>query len=84
MNKHLSTISARWVVPVEPAGEVLHDHSVVIENDKIIGIYPTATAKDKFPSAEQIELPHHALIPGLVNAHTHAAMRKDTIFSLFC
>ncbi len=67
-------IDARWVIPVEPHGVVLDDHSVAIRDDSIVGIVPTAQATLAFDPAERISLPQHALIPGLVNAHTHAAM----------
>lgn len=67
-------IDAKWVVPVEPYGVVLEDHSVAIVDGDIAGIVPTADADATYAPAERISLPQHALIPGLVNAHTHAAM----------
>lgn len=67
-------IDAKWVVPVEPYGTVLEDHSVAVKDGDIVGIVPTADASAAFEAGERIALPHHALIPGLVNAHTHAAM----------
>src|SRR4051812_49955483 len=35
---------------------------------------PTAEALGAFAHYARVDLPEHALIPGLVNAHTHAAM----------
>ena len=67
-------ISARWVVPVEPAGAVLEHHAVAVQNGTIEALLPAAQAASRFPDYETIELPDHVLIPGLVNAHTHAAM----------
>ena len=67
-------ISARWVVPVEPDGTVLEHHAVAVRDGKIEAILPGAESKDRFPDYEAIDLPDHVLIPGLVNAHTHAAM----------
>jgi len=67
-------IQARWVVPVEPAGAVLDDHSVIVHAGRIIALLPTAEATARYAPAEQIRLPDHVLIPGLVNLHTHAAM----------
>ncbi len=74
MENQISLISARWVIPVEPSNTVLDYHALVIENEKIIGLYPTEEALKKFPQANHTDLANHALIPGLVNAHTHAAM----------
>ncbi|APZ42823.1 TRZ/ATZ family hydrolase [Acidihalobacter ferrooxydans] len=67
-------ISARWVVPVVPDGLTLADHSVAIHGRRIVDLLPTAEALRKYAAATHHELPGHALIPGLVNAHTHAAM----------
>lgn len=67
-------VHARWVIPVEPAGRVLDDHGVVVQGGRIVVVLPSAQAREQFADLPQVELPHHALIPGLVNAHTHAAM----------
>ena len=67
-------ICARWVLPVEPDGSVLADHAVALRAGRIIGVMPTPEARATYAPAELIKRPHHALLPGLVNAHTHAAM----------
>ena len=69
-----SLLSARWVVPVEPSGKVLEDHCVALRDGFIEAVLPRAEAQARFASYARIELGEHALIPGLVNAHTHAAM----------
>ena len=67
-------INARWVIPVEPDGKTLDHHSIAIQGGKIAEVLPTKDAVKKYRSSENVDLSHHALIPGLVNAHTHAAM----------
>src|SRR5260221_2695932 len=67
-------ISARWVIPVEPAGAVLDDHSVAVSEGRIVAVLPSAAAGERFEAREHLRLDRHALIPGLVNLHTHAAM----------
>ncbi|OBS10471.1 TRZ/ATZ family hydrolase [Acidihalobacter prosperus] len=67
-------ISARWVIPVEPDAVVLEHHAVAVRGRRIVDILPASEAAQKYRAAEHHELPEHALIPGLVNAHTHAAM----------
>lgn len=74
MNSQKHIISARWVIPVVPRNTVLRDHAVVIENDHIIALLPTEEALANYPGAQHIERHDHALMPGLINAHTHAAM----------
>jgi 5-methylthioadenosine/S-adenosylhomocysteine deaminase len=67
-------INARWVVPVEPAGVALEHHSVAVRAGLIEAVLPQAEAASRYPGYARVDLPGHALIPGLVNAHTHAAM----------
>ncbi|HMH18726.1 MAG TPA: TRZ/ATZ family hydrolase [Burkholderiales bacterium] len=67
-------IGARWVIPVEPAATVLDDHSVAVSAGRIVAVLPTARAAERFLPREHLRLEKHALIPGLVNLHTHAAM----------
>lgn len=74
MKTDIQIISASWIVPVVPQNTVLAEHSLVHQNGKIIDLIPTAKAIEKYPSAEHIVRDRHVLIPGLINAHTHAAM----------
>ena len=67
-------IDARWVIPVQPAGSVLEHHSVAVRDGRILAVLPAAEAHAAYAPAERVALPGHALIPGLVNLHTHAAM----------
>ncbi|MEK7843477.1 MAG: TRZ/ATZ family hydrolase, partial [Pseudomonadota bacterium] len=67
-------LAARWIVPVEPAGTLLHDHAIAIDQGTIRAILPHAEAQSRFAPSERIVLDQHVLIPGLVNLHTHAAM----------
>jgi 5-methylthioadenosine/S-adenosylhomocysteine deaminase len=67
-------IEARWVVPVEPDGAVLEQHSVVVQGGRIVAVLPVLEAMERYAPAERVALPEHVLVPGLVNLHTHAAM----------
>jgi 5-methylthioadenosine/S-adenosylhomocysteine deaminase len=67
-------IDARWVIPVEPDDRVLDHHSVAIHEDRIVAVMPNEQAHTQYQARETIALPDHALIPGFVNTHTHAAM----------
>jgi 5-methylthioadenosine/S-adenosylhomocysteine deaminase len=67
-------LEPRWLVPVEPAGTVLTRHAVAVRDGRIEAVLPAADAALRFADYERIELSQHALIPGLINAHTHGAM----------
>jgi 5-methylthioadenosine/S-adenosylhomocysteine deaminase len=67
-------LEARWIIPVEPAGKVLNNHTLAVDQGVIQAIIPNDEAQAKFAPREHVVLNHHALIPGLVNLHTHAAM----------
>ena len=67
-------VCARWVLPVEPDGRVLDDHAVAMRAGRIVAVVPAAEARLRFDAHETIERPDHVVLPGLVNAHTHAAM----------
>ncbi|MFI4970760.1 MAG: TRZ/ATZ family hydrolase [Lysobacterales bacterium] len=67
-------IEPRWLVPVEPHGIVLEHHAVAIDGERIVAVLPVAEARACYAPREHAELPEHALIPGLVNAHTHNPM----------
>ncbi len=67
-------IEARWVIPVEPGKLVLHHHAIAIDNGIIQAILPVTEVPSKFTAKNTVKLNEHALIPGLINLHTHAAM----------
>ena len=67
-------LEGRWVIPVEPEGVVLEHHSVVIDGGRIRSILPHAEARSGYAASHTVELREHVLLPGLVNAHTHAGM----------
>ena len=67
-------IEARWVVPVEPHAVVLENHAVAVQDDRIVAVLPIADARAAYAPRERVELGAHALIPGLVNSHTHNPM----------
>ncbi|MDD9983588.1 MAG: TRZ/ATZ family hydrolase [Gammaproteobacteria bacterium] len=67
-------IEGRWVIPVEPEGVVLEHHTVVIDGGCIKAILPHARARSSYTAERIVERREHVLLPGLVNAHTHAGM----------
>ena len=62
-----------WLVPVEPAGVVLHDHGVAVRGGRIARIAPRQELL-ALQAKEVRLLPGMLLAPGLINCHGHAAM----------
>jgi 5-methylthioadenosine/S-adenosylhomocysteine deaminase len=67
-------INSRWIIPVVPENRVFENCALAIDQQKIVGIYPQAEAQSKFDPLAEVDLDDHILMPGLVNAHGHAAM----------
>jgi 5-methylthioadenosine/S-adenosylhomocysteine deaminase len=67
-------IHAQWIVPVVPNNKAFKQCSLIINNGKITAITPTQEARKRYSSAAVIELDEHIVMPGLINAHGHAAM----------
>jgi len=66
-------LDAGWVVPIEPAG-AFAQQALIVDAGRIAALLPVAAADTRYEARERLALPHHVLLPGLVNAHTHAAM----------
>ena len=67
-------IHAAMMLPVVPRNTLLHDHCLVIDQGKILDILPKDSCFERY-AAKQIHcLKEHVLMPGLINAHGHAAM----------
>ncbi len=79
-------LHARWILTVadtplsdeqaspESKHPVLEGYAIAIDEDRIIDILPEAEAESKYQPRSEKFYPHHLLMPGLINAHTHAAM----------
>jgi 5-methylthioadenosine/S-adenosylhomocysteine deaminase len=66
-------IHARWVIPVEGAGP-LEQHALVVRDGLIADILPSERVEGRWQAPKVLQLGQHALTPGFINAHTHAAM----------
>ena len=67
-------IETRWLATMAKNTPLLEHYSVIVQNDTIVDVLPTAQAKIQYTSTDTVNLQEHILIPGLINLHTHAAM----------
>lgn len=65
-------IHARWLVPVEPAKQVIEGASIALRGGRIVSVGERDAISVE--AQEEFSLDDHVLLPGFVNAHGHAAM----------
>lgn len=66
-------IDAGWLLRIQPQAP-LRFHSVVVTDGVIVDVLPTADAQARYAPKRYADMTGHIVLPGLVNAHCHAAM----------
>ncbi|HTM63972.1 MAG TPA: TRZ/ATZ family hydrolase [Gammaproteobacteria bacterium] len=74
MEKIDQLIHAKWIITCEDNNQILEDHAIAVKNGKIHSIVPGKDAEKKFDCTSTSTYSSHAIIPGLINSHTHLAM----------
>lgn len=74
MEKIDQLIHAKWIITCEGSNEVLENHALAIEDNRIIAILPSQEAKEKYQANKEEHYDTHAVMPGLINCHTHVPM----------
>lgn len=73
--QHIDQIAhAKWIITGEKNQTVLENHALVIDKGVIQKIVPSSEAKQHYQAKQVDDYAYHALLPGLVNAHTHLGM----------
>lgn len=67
-------ITADWVVAMDAAGTVIENGAVAIAGDRITAVGSASELAAENPGARRIDAGGKVLLPGLINAHTHAPM----------
>ncbi|MEL7312290.1 MAG: TRZ/ATZ family hydrolase [Pseudomonadota bacterium] len=67
-------LTADWIAPVEPGSKLIPDGAIAILSGRIAAIGATAELSKTWDPARRVDRPGHLMVPGFVNAHTHAAM----------
>lgn len=68
-------IKARWIITVNGNNEILENQAILLKHGKILGFIANSDVGVSVDAKEITDLSAtHALLPGFVNAHTHAAM----------
>lgn len=67
-------VHARWILTADDTQALLEEHCIVVHQERIVEILPSLQASQRFKATQEISLMQHALMPGMVNSHGHAAM----------
>src|SRR5690242_14395790 len=67
-------IHAKWIITGVEKDATLENHSLIIEAGQIKEILSTPLARQRYSSNETHEFPYHAILPGIINSHTHIGM----------
>lgn len=67
-------IEAPWLIPMDGGDELIRDAAVAIQNGTLAAVGSQQAVAERFTSADRLTLADHVLLPGLINAHGHAAM----------
>jgi 5-methylthioadenosine/S-adenosylhomocysteine deaminase len=67
------SIEARWIVPMTMPGKVLEHHTLVVRDGRILDLLPSPAAAARYAATVVVQRPAHLLMPGMINAATHAA-----------
>lgn len=67
-------IHAKWLITGAENEAPLENHALIIESGKIKEIISSSLAKERYTSKNVQEFPYHAILPGIINSHTHIGM----------
>ncbi|MDA1073650.1 MAG: TRZ/ATZ family hydrolase [Proteobacteria bacterium] len=73
-NRCETLLTCRWLLPVAPQNRVFENMAIAITGDQILAVGKADAIVKNWRADNTVELNHHAVLPGLINAHGHAAM----------
>ena len=62
------------LLPIAPTDRALEGMAVAVQGADIVDLAPREEIAARYPGVPRLDLDHHLLMPGLVNAHGHLAM----------
>jgi Cytosine deaminase and related metal-dependent hydrolases len=67
-------VSARYVLTMDGQRRVLENGAVAVRGDRLAAVGPRSEIDRKYQAKQRLDSGNAMLIPGLINAHTHAPM----------
>jgi 5-methylthioadenosine/S-adenosylhomocysteine deaminase len=66
--------SARYVVTMDPARRVIENGALALRGERIVAVGTRAEIDGRYQPKQRLDRPEALILPGLINAHTHAPM----------
>ena len=57
-----------------PTGKVIRDGALAVQGDRIVAVGTSSELEKRYPALPHVVLPRRAVIPGLINCHTHTIL----------
>lgn len=67
-------VTGGTVVTMDPARHVIENGAVAIRGERIVAVGPAAELSRRYRARRRLRADGRLILPGLINAHTHAAM----------
>ncbi len=67
-------LTAAWVITMDQEARVLAPGAVAVRGAEIVAVGPPDELAGRFAAERVLDYPQGLILPGLINAHTHAAM----------
>jgi 5-methylthioadenosine/S-adenosylhomocysteine deaminase len=67
-------LKAAWVLSLNSAHEIFAPGAVAIQGARLVAVGPQEELAGRFAAPRVLDYPQGLILPGLINAHTHAAM----------
>lgn len=74
MRERVDRVLQGFVLTMNPAADVFEDGAVAIRGETIVAVGPAEEIQAGYEAGEVIVYERQVIMPGLVNAHTHAPM----------
>src|SRR6516225_9912137 len=66
--------SGRYLIAMDPQRRVIENGAVAVRGERIVGVGSKTEIDSRFQARQRLDRPDAILSPGLIDAHTHAAM----------
>jgi len=67
-------LTARYVVTSDAQHRIIEDGAIAVQDDHILAVGPRGEILKAYQAKQRLDRPNAAIMPGLINTHTHAAM----------